>query len=153
MSLPTARPLERKCETMESKLHRPVDVGRANNGSSRVRMMYWAMGGQELAGKREEGMEAVATSVTSPSAERWPGPQLLVVPSLHPSGPTSKILRNIAGLQHYEERQLYHIFLLRKRDPAFRVLLVSSTDIPREIIAYYFRLMRSIGWWPAPCFH
>jgi hypothetical protein len=73
------------------------------------------------------------------------GPQVLVVPSLHPCGPTASMLDYIAGLRYYEERQLYHIFLLRKRDPSFRVIFVSSVDIPREVIAYYFRLMRSTG--------
>jgi hypothetical protein len=73
------------------------------------------------------------------------GPQVLVVPSLHPCGPTASLLDYIAGLRYYEERQLYHIFLLRKRDPSFRVIFVSSVDIPHEVIAYYFRLMRSTG--------
>jgi hypothetical protein len=73
------------------------------------------------------------------------GPQVLVVPSLHPCGPTASLLDYIAGLRYYEERQLYHIFLLRKRDPTFRVLFVSSLDIPCEVIGYYFRLMRSTG--------
>ncbi len=73
------------------------------------------------------------------------GPQVLVVPSLHPCGPTASMLDYIAGLRYYEERQLYHIFLLRKREPSFRVIFVSSVDIPREVIAYYFRLMRSTG--------
>lgn len=142
---------------------------KGNHGvNSRVRMMYWTMHNHELADDppdsqhsekyaralpegedewqgRESGDELPTSPEAAPEARRWPGPQLLVVPSLHPSGPTAKLLDNIAGLQYYEERQLYHLFLLRKRDPTFRVIFVSSTDIPREVIAYYFRLMRSIG--------
>jgi hypothetical protein len=80
-----------------------------------------------------------------PQTGLFHGPQVLVVPSLHPGGPTASLLDYIAGLRYYEERQLYHLFLLRKQDPVFRVIFVSSVDIPREVIAYYFRLMRTSG--------
>jgi len=139
-----------------------------------IRMMYWRMKNHKPERSLKEGFHSAphcyqAGGAEEPRAEGCKeiagespgglrmccapseGVQLFVVPSLHPGGPTAKLVDHIEGLRYYEERQLYHLFLLRKRDPTFRVIFISSTEVPREVIAYYFRLMRSTGKFVACC--
>ncbi len=68
---------------------------------------------------------------------------LFVVPTCHPAGPTAKLLQLIPGILYYEERQLFHLFLLKR--PRFRVVFVSSMPIEPPIIDYYFSILQSTG--------
>jgi PGM1 C-terminal domain/ATP-grasp domain/Pre ATP-grasp domain len=57
---------------------------------------------------------------------------IIVCPSL--SFPTVE-LRKITGIEHYEERMLFVVLALR--DPAMRVIYLSSMPVDDDVIAYY----------------
>jgi hypothetical protein len=69
--------------------------------------------------------------------------QLIIMPSLHPPGGSAKLLKLIAGINNYEERQLYNLFLLARNKPRYRIVFVSSTPIDSAIISYYLGILRS----------
>lgn len=71
----------------------------------------------------------------SPQAPRT----VVVVPSLSLD---LEVLANIAGVQHYEERLLCLLMLLRL--PRTRVVLVTSQPVHPSIIDYYLHLLPGV---------
>lgn len=63
---------------------------------------------------------------------------LVVLPSL--TFPTVE-LRKIIGIQHYEERMLYTLLLLR--NPELRVVYITSLQVDPVIVDYYLRFVAS----------
>ncbi|HVD15204.1 MAG TPA: carboxylate-amine ligase, partial [Actinomycetota bacterium] len=61
---------------------------------------------------------------------------ILVLPSL--SFPPGE-LRKIVGIQHYEERMLFLLLLLR--DPGLRLVYLSSLPIDEAILDYYLSFL------------
>ncbi|NUR73097.1 MAG: ATP-grasp domain-containing protein [Hamadaea sp.] len=61
---------------------------------------------------------------------------MVVVPSL--TLPTDE-LKDVLGIQYYEERLLF--LLLTLREPGVRLVFLSSTDIDPEILDYYLRFL------------
>jgi hypothetical protein len=57
---------------------------------------------------------------------------IVVLPSI--SFPTSE-LRKIVGIEHYEERLLFLLLLLRK--PGVRIVFISSVEVPDAVVDYY----------------
>ncbi len=64
------------------------------------------------------------------------GGTILVCPSI--SFPSEE-LRKIVGIQHYEERMLFFVLLLR--DPALRIVYVTSLPVDADIIDYYLSFL------------
>ena len=64
---------------------------------------------------------------------------VLVIPSLTMD---QEVMAKVAGVHHYEERQLCMLLLLRL--PRTRVIYVTSTPIPDSIIDYYLHLLPGI---------
>jgi len=61
---------------------------------------------------------------------------IVVVPSIDLDGQELKSV--CKSVEYYEERQLYHLFLLR--DPSFRVIFLSTYPINHDIVRYYLSL-------------
>ena len=61
---------------------------------------------------------------------------IVVVPSIDLDG--KELRRMCNDIEIYEERQLYHLLLLK--DPSFRIIYLSSNQIDNEIVRYYLSL-------------
>lgn len=62
---------------------------------------------------------------------------IVVLPSIDLDQTELKRMRCVAEI--YEERQLYHLFLL-VRDPSFRIIFVSTYPVDNETVRYYLSL-------------
>eukprot|EP00011_Vannellida_sp_DIVA3-517-6-12_P013402 CAMPEP_0114617326 /NCGR_PEP_ID=MMETSP0168-20121206/7141_1 /TAXON_ID=95228 ORGANISM="Vannella sp., Strain DIVA3 517/6/12" /NCGR_SAMPLE_ID=MMETSP0168 /ASSEMBLY_ACC=CAM_ASM_000044 /LENGTH=582 /DNA_ID=CAMNT_0001828461 /DNA_START=51 /DNA_END=1799 /DNA_ORIENTATION=- len=63
---------------------------------------------------------------------------MVIIPSLS-SDPEE--LKKIEGVQHYEERQLFHI--LRLRDESLTLILITSLPLHPSVVNYYLTLVQS----------
>ncbi len=109
-----------------------------NVACKKLNLVYWEKKVLKQNGSVESTGEALQEDDIG--AERA---TLFVVPTCHPAGPTAKLLQLIPGILYYEERQLFHLFLLKR--PRFRVVFVSSMPIEPPIIDYYFSILQSTG--------
>jgi hypothetical protein len=62
---------------------------------------------------------------------------IVVIPSMDLDRKELKRVCPIA--EYYEERQLYHLFLL-VRDPSFRIIFLSSHSVSEDIVKYYLSI-------------
>jgi len=69
--------------------------------------------------------------------------ELVILPTLHPKGSTAELLRLIPGIEHYEERQLFNLFLLKCT--RYRLIYVTSTPLDQDIVNYYFSILQTTG--------
>lgn len=62
---------------------------------------------------------------------------IVVVPSIDLD--PNEMKRVCSNIKYYEERQLYHLFLI-VRDPSFRIIFLSSHPISEEVVRYYLTI-------------
>ena len=88
-----------------------------------------------------EGNKASLDSPDRANHHTYSGPQssntLVVIPSIDFDPNELKRMRVV--VEFYEERQLYHLFLL-VRNPSFRIIFVSSNPVDRDTVRYYLSL-------------
>ena len=85
------------------------------------------------------GFEPLAAVLPDFDAEAGQPLALVIVPSMSFD---QQLLRNVLGIQYYEERQL--ALLLQLRDPQMHLVYCSSTHISDEIVDYYLDLIPAV---------